>query len=172
MTLRLVLTLSSLVMLLSGCGFHLRSSIPVAHGLQRVYMTGVSPDHNLYQGLETLVTRSGGMLVAQPELADVLVRVKRMNSERRTLSLSVSGKTSEFDLYFRVSYDVVTPQGKVIVPLQEIEIQRDYFNDQLAAIGKSEEEGLMYKEMAQEVAEGLFRRLSYALRNQSELSQR
>jgi LPS-assembly lipoprotein len=52
-----------------------------------------------------------------------------------------------------------------LLPRQEIEIRRDYFNDQSSPLGQMAEEGLIRQEMQKEAAQLLLRRIVYGLRS-------
>jgi LPS-assembly lipoprotein len=68
-------------------------------------------------------------------------------------------------LVFRLEYEVATPGGEILLPRQEIEIRRDYFNDQSSPLGQMAEEGLIRQEMQKEAAQLLLRRIVYGLRS-------
>jgi LPS-assembly lipoprotein len=50
-----------------------------------------------------------------------------------------------------------------LLPRQEIETKRDYFNDQTLPLGQAEEEGLIRQELEKEAAQALLRRAVFAL---------
>jgi len=77
--------------------------------------------------------------------------------------LSRAGRSVMYDLSYRVVYDVRTPKGEVLLPRQEIETKRDYFNDQTLPLGQAEEEGLIRQELEKEAAQALLRRAVFAL---------
>jgi LPS-assembly lipoprotein len=52
----------------------------------------------------------------------------------------------------------------VLLPRQDIEVRRDYFNDQTLPLAQVAEEGVMRVEMQKEAAQALLRRTISALR--------
>ncbi len=106
---------------------------------------------------------TGGRLVPEPSQAGGVIHIYRANHLRRYLALSRAGRSVEYDLSYRVLYDVRTPQGEVLLPRQEIETKRDYFNDQTLPLGQAEEEGLIRQELEKEAAQAVLRRAIFAL---------
>lgn len=84
-------------------------------------------------------------------------------SERREKSitaLSSSGQITEFQLRFRVVYDVRNSNGKIINPETQIVAQRDFSYNETQALGKQAEEALLYRDLEDDVVQQLLRRLS------------
>jgi LPS-assembly lipoprotein len=50
-----------------------------------------------------------------------------------------------------------------LLPRQEIELKRDYFNDQTSPLSQTFEEVQIQQEMQREAAQLLFRRVTYGL---------
>lgn len=105
------------------------------------------------------VLQSGAQLVRSPKDANGVIRILKETDERRTMSLNLGGRGNLFDLYTRVRYEVSSPTGEIIIPPQEVEVMREYFNNQLQPIGQGEEELLLRSEMEEEVARSLIRRV-------------
>ena len=84
-------------------------------------------------------------------------------SERREKSITAlnsSGQISEFQLRFRVVYDVKNAAGKIVVPETQIVAQRDFSYSETQALGKQDEEALLYRDLEEDVVQQLLRRLS------------
>lgn len=158
-----------LCLLLAGCGFKLRGAMELPPEMQRVALEGVSPASPIAQALRSLLRFSGGTIAADRAAADSILRITHVEEERREVSLTETGKANEFELTYRVSFDVITPQGAVLLPEQTVEIVRDYFNDQLNIVGKTEEEILLWQEMQKEAARTLLRRVDAALSSRASL---
>ncbi len=112
-----------------------------------------------------LLAHSGGNLATTASDAGAVVHVVRARHERRPITLSKQGRANTYDLIFRLEYDVTTPKGEVLLPRQEIEIRRDYYNDQTSPLSQTAEEDLIRQEMQQEAAQLLLRRIVYGLRH-------
>lgn len=148
---------------LTGCGWHLRGDIPGASEAKNLFITGIGASNPFYGDFTQVLGYSGGKLAKAPSLASAVVHIAQAMHERRSITLNKQGKSNTFDLTFRVIYDIRTPQGEILVPSQELDIRRDYFNDQSSPLGQGEEEASMRVEMQHEAAQALFRRVVYML---------
>ena len=146
---------------LAACGFHLRGSGPAI--AQNLYVEGLGPRDSFMGTFRDTMSFSGGKLVRKANRAGAVIHIYRAQHHRRYLALSRTGRSIEYDLSYRVLYDVRTPQGEVLLPRQEIETKRDYFNDQTLPLGQAEEEGLIRQELEREAAQILLRRAVFAL---------
>jgi LPS-assembly lipoprotein len=148
---------------LAGCGFHLRGEIPQTSGVKSLYVTGIGRGNPFYGDFAQVLGYSGGSLAPAPNQAGAVVNIALARHERRALTLSSQGRANTFDLTFRLIYDIRSPKGEVLVPRQELEVRRDYFNDQSSPLGQGEEEAMYRLEMQKEAAETLLRRVVYTL---------
>lgn len=150
---------------LSACGFHFRGRI-AEHSLARtVFVEGDNRFDSFTSEFNQLLAHSGGTVAPTSVGAGAVVHIVRARQERRPVTLSRQGRANTYDLTFRVEYDVTTPKGEILLPRQEIEIKRDYFNDQTSPLGQTAEESLIRQEMQKEAAQLLLRRIVYGLRD-------
>jgi LPS-assembly lipoprotein len=144
--------------LLAGCGFHLRGSQTSDGTGQQLFVERPGATR-VGTRIPEIVRLTGAELSRNMVDAKGVIRILKETDERRTMSLNLGGRGNLFDLYTRVRYEVTTPQGEIIIPPQEVEVKREYFNNQLSPIGQGEEESLLRSEMEREVAETLVRRV-------------
>ncbi len=148
-----------------ACGFHMRKPIELPADMKTVYLRGLPNSSRFARYLSESLRLSEGRIVRKLELASFLINVSSEQFGRREVSLSQSGKANEYELTYVLVFDLQTPKGETILAPQTIKIIRDYFNPQVNVIGKSEEEGLIRKEMHKEAARSLLRRAELALRS-------
>jgi LPS-assembly lipoprotein len=148
---------------LAGCGFHLRGALPDTAGAKTLYITGIGRNNPFYGDFAQVLNASGGSLVPTASQAGAILNIAFARHERRALTLSSQGRANTFDLSFRLLYDIRSPKGEILVPQQELEVRRDYFNDQSSPLGQGEEEASMRQEMEKEAAQTLLRRVVYTL---------
>ncbi len=145
-----------IVGLLSACNYHLRGSAEIPEMLKFLNVQSASP--LLYKSFKESLQTAGGQLIDKPDPKGVIVKVVNERFERRSLSLSSTGKASEFELVYDLSYEVWGSAGQLFVPLQQIKVRRNYFNDQQDIIGKSNEENIIRQEMYQQAVRELMER--------------
>ncbi|MGR9053122.1 MAG: LPS-assembly lipoprotein LptE, partial [Gammaproteobacteria bacterium] len=139
----------------ASCGYHLRGAAGLPGNL-KVYAANASGP--LREQLAKALMLSSGALVDSADQAGFVLQVVNERMQRRVITLSNTGKANEFELYYSLDFSVRDVGGKVLLDQQNIEISRDYFNDQEAIIAKSNEEDVIRREMYQQAVRAIFDR--------------
>jgi LPS-assembly lipoprotein len=145
------------VLVLGGCGFHLRGAADLP--FSSLYIQ--APPQSLFavQFKRVVTTSSGTDVVDDPKAAQATLQLLLEQREKEILSLSGGGRVREFQLRYRVRYRIVDKAQQEIVPSSEILLRRDFsFNDQ-EALSKESEEALLYRDMQTDAVQQLLRRL-------------
>lgn len=150
-----------LTLTLSACGFHPRGSYALPLEMKAVYLEGGSPV--LREQISTQLRNSKSSLATTRESAGIVIKLFNEQFTRRSVSLSERGKTNEFELLYRLEYEVATPKDAILLPRQPLEIRRDYYNDQQAILARDNEENVLREEMSQHVVRTLLNQARFAL---------
>jgi LPS-assembly lipoprotein len=157
--LRLLLVLL-LATLLAGCGFHLRGSgsgtlpyktlhVPLPEGSE----VGV--------WLERYIRAAGGTeLVDSPKQAEAIFQQLQDSRQKAVLSVNAQGRVREYRLFVNYSFQVVDPKGRILVPRNTISLSRDITFDDSNVLAKDLEEGLLFRDMNNDLVNQIMRRLS------------
>ena len=148
-------------LLLSACGYHLRGALDLPAGMNNVYLEGGSAQ--LQEQFKRAMEISSVPLASSPETAGIIVKIFDEDSQRRVLSLGSGGTANDFELSYRFDYELVDAKDKVISARQPIEIKREYYNNQVAVIAKSNEEAVIRNEMYQQAVRTIVNRARVAL---------
>jgi LPS-assembly lipoprotein len=155
---RSVLT-ALLALALAGCGFQLRGTADVP--FDSVYVPnatgGVALDlkRNIQAGTRAKV-------VSDAKEADAIFAFSEESKRKDILSLTGTGRVSEYRLIYRVGFRVHDGKGGDYVPQQTIQLSRDVsFNDS-AILAKESEEQLLYRDMQSDMVQQIMRRLAVA----------
>jgi LPS-assembly lipoprotein len=142
----------------SGCGFRLQGASVLPAGLESVHV--VTKDElsafsvELLRGLE----RAGARRAASVGEADAVIRVRADKSGRRVLSVSARNTPQEFEIYYEVEYSIDVG-GSEVVPLQELELTRNFSFDESLLLAKDREQEILRDAMAHDLAGLVLRRL-------------
>lgn len=150
-----------MALLLSACGYHLRGSLELPAGLKNVYLEGGSAE--LREQFKRTMETSSVPLASSPETAGIIVKIFDEDNQRRVLSLSSGGAANDFELAYRLDYEIVDSNNKVLMARQPIEIKREYYNDQQFVIAKGNEEDVIRNEMYQQAVRSIVNRARVAL---------
>jgi LPS-assembly lipoprotein len=147
----------ALCITLASCGFQLRG--PAALPFDTLYVQA-APTSQFATQLRRVIGASGRTRVTtKAEEADATLQVLNEVREKEILSLSAGGRVREFQLRYRVSYQLIDKNKGVLVPPGEILLRRDFaFNDQ-DQISKESEEALLYRDMQTDAVQQLLRRV-------------
>ncbi|MCA1931448.1 LPS assembly lipoprotein LptE [Rheinheimera sp.] len=143
-------------LLLSSCGFHLRGSLP----LERYPAIFVdAKKHSELASLlsEQLKSNEVKLLTELDPKAPALL-LQQDSLERRTLSLFPNGQVAEYELIYRVKYQLLLPERDI----QEFqfELTRDYQDDPNLALAKAKELDLLLQELRSQAASRIIRQLN------------
>ena len=129
-----------------------------------MYVQGASTP--LRKEIKRVVKSSDGKLTKTADEAGMIINVLEEDMRRNVLSLNSVGKATEYELYYTLAFELVSAEGEVVLPIQRIEISRDYFNDQSGenVLGKASEETVIRGEIYKQVVRSVVDRSRSALR--------
>ncbi|HEX7642310.1 MAG TPA: LPS assembly lipoprotein LptE [Burkholderiaceae bacterium] len=147
--------------LLSGCGFHLRGNAEVRLPVKSIYI-GLPANSPLRVSIVRNIEAAGGTeIVNDPNKAEaVLEVVEPERRERTVLSLNGAGQPIEFTLLYRFSFHVRDNNGHELIPVTPFTLKRDMSFNSSYALAKETEADNLYKDMQQDLAMQVMRRLS------------
>lgn len=137
---------------LAACGFQLRGHAAVPESMSRTRL--VLPDENgdLGRALRPLLRSNGVELVEDPGEPAAQLTVLSDRMQRQILTVGAQTRVNEFQLNYKVRLTARDPEGNVLLPERELELNRDYTFDEASVLGKANEEALLREEMYREMA--------------------
>jgi len=149
-----------LVPILDGCGFRLRGTSAGAVQLPSTFISNAGVGRSLVDALRNALHASGVTLADSAAAAELTLTVSDEARNRRVLSVgSTTGRVSEYELNYRVFFDVKDRSGAVLVPREPVSVVRDYRFDETAVLAKNAEEASLFQEMEARAVSQIVRRL-------------
>ena len=148
------LLLIVLALLLSSCRFHLR-------GEQKVPFSeiGIDPSGTpLAKALQRELAFNHVKVVPASGKVYTLHILKNVQ-DRIILSLDAAGQVREYQLRYRVSFRLVSPTGRIAIPLSELNLSRIMSYDVTEILAKTSEADLLNRNMVDDAANQILRRL-------------
>lgn len=141
---------------LAGCGFKLRGAAELPFSSLYVQVSDASQfGHELKRALRAV----NAPLATSSTAAHATLVIMSELREKQILSLGGQGRVREYQLRYRVGYQVTDGKTKAYTPPTEIVLKRDIsFNDN-EALAKEAEELLLYRDMQTDAVQQLLRRL-------------
>jgi LPS-assembly lipoprotein len=143
------------LLLLAGCGFHLRGSGDV-RPLPAIQVRGGGP---LAAELERTLRSQGTPVVDVASQAQWVVSLADIRRERRTAAVGRTGRVQEYELHYSVRLEVADAAGKGLAPSQTISVERSYSYDGTDVNAKSNEEATLYQDMQFDLVRQILMRL-------------
>lgn len=154
-----------MALLLNACGYHLRGAFELPTGLKSIYLDGGSAQ--LQEQFKKAMELSSVPLASSADKAGIVIRISDEVSQRRVLSLASSGAANDFELDYRLNYEISDAKENVLLAQQPVEIRREYYNDQTAVIAKEAEELLIRNEMYLQAVRTMISRAKVAFETSS-----
>ncbi|MDO9424616.1 MAG: LPS assembly lipoprotein LptE [Methylobacter sp.] len=150
-----------LALLLSACGYHLRGALQLPENMKNVYVEGGSG--LLREQFSQVMKSSSAQLASSREGAGIVIKIFNEEFNRRVLSLSARGKSNEFELNYRLDYELANAGDALLMERQTVDIRRDYYNDQQFVIAKDNEEAMIRDEMYRQAVNTIVNRARVVL---------
>ena len=147
----------SAALCLSACGFHLKGTAGLDNGLP--YRSWAVEGGQMQQPLENALRRDADADV-QAAKPDVTLRISAYNQQKDISAINIGGNTLEYLLTLRVEAQAYR-NGETLGAPMLVQVYRhmDYADSEI--LGKREEETQLWRDMQQDAARQLVRRLTY-----------
>ena len=146
---------------LQGCGFELRK--PTNYAFTTLF-SSVPATTSLGGQLKRQLERDGRVEVItdvrQVERAQVIFDQLSEAREKVVVGRTGTGAIREFQLRLRYRFQVRSQSGVELIPDTEILLNRDINFNETGALSKEYEEGLLYRDMEQDLIAQIQRRLA------------
>ena len=157
---RVTLLIVSAVLLLAGCGFHLRGAATFA--FESVYVNSAgSPSFN-NEMRRALTGASVASVSDTAAAAQVVLEIPVIQDDKEVLSLSSAGAVREFQLIKRVSFRLHDKDGADWMPAGEIVIRRAFTFNETQVLARDLEEQRLQRDMQTDAIQQIVRRLQAA----------
>jgi LPS-assembly lipoprotein len=150
------LLVTTLALLVAGCGFHLRGSLGELEALPPMLVRGSG---SLATELQRALRSGGTPVVSDPALARLIVTLTDIRRDRRVSAVGSTGKVEEFELNYSTRFRVDDPAGNNLAPEQVVSVIRSYTFDETDVNAKSNEEANLYEDMQFDMVRQILLRL-------------
>ena len=143
--------------LAAGCGFQLRrlDGMPFAS----LYIDAPGGSAVAQQIRSMLNADKKTRLVERADEADAVLKLTVEKRTKTILSLSGGGQVTEYQLALHLSYSVSSKDGRILASTENIELNRSLTYDASKVLAKGAEEQLLYRDMEDNAALRIMRRL-------------
>ncbi len=150
------ISLLSVLLLLSACGFQLRGQYNFH--FENIALRGMeNSEMNRNMNLQLQILN---LKVNPPEGAQVKLNLLKELRDRSIVTFSATGRAREVRITYELTYSVTDQKGDFLIATSQLNQRREltYSDDQI--LGKEAEENQLYTEMQRDIARQITSRLS------------
>lgn len=145
-------------LLVSGCGFQLRSAAELPPEMARTHLTIQGEYTALARRLRVLLEQNGVELVGPDQaLAILAVPVNQVVTE--VLTIGDNARVREYRISHTVEFRLIDSAGRELVPRQSLRQAREISFDEQEILGASREQEYLQQDLANSLARLILRRL-------------
>ena len=148
-----------LLLLLAGCGFHLRGALTYPPQLERTYIETADTYSLFYRELRTALEAAGIDVTDTAAEATATFRIARDATDQRVLSVSARNVPTEYEVWYTIEYSLDSTDDTMI-DSQVLTLTRDYTYDSTLVLGKAQEEELLREAIVDDLVRIVLRQIS------------
>ena len=151
------LWISLLIIVLTGCGFHLRGALPTLTMGNPIYIAGVDKNSDLYRELARQLRGAKSVITETRGLAKSVLTISEHRSRERQLTLNSSNQAVEYELEESFNFSVQT--SRTTVESRPLKVTRVLGRTESETLAREREE----REMRINMRHDLVNQLMYQL---------
>lgn len=151
------------VLLLAGCGFHVRGNYQLPDTIGAVFIDVPGYDYDLRHRLQQALTSRGVTLVEDAAAADSVLQITNPRFATRVLSVGTDARVREHELRYTLGFQLRRRDGEFLVPPQSVELLRDVTYDETNILGSQSEQSAGRLELQDQAVQQIVRRLAARL---------
>lgn len=155
-----IVALLSISLMLSACGFHLRSSQQLPPQMSSIYLKTKDPYSPFVIALKQTLTSGGVNLVANQMQAPITLDLTNISFKYYSPTLGNSSLARTYNFYGSLTYRLTNNKNKVLLAPQTITSSRSLTLNANQLLDNNNQSKLLKQAMVQEMVNELFNRLS------------
>lgn len=144
---------------LGACGWRLQGTARLPEVMAVTYIDSSDRYSDFNRALSESLAASGARMTSNRNEATAVVEIRKDESGQRMLPVSARNTLEEYEVFYMVEYSVSGRNGELI-PVQMLELTRDYSYDRTAALAKQREQAVLREALARDLAGMVIRRMA------------
>lgn len=153
-----VLLLSLVSACVGSCGFQLEGAGTLPAAMSKTYLDTASPNTEFFGSLRSALRLRGSELVATRQDAGAVLSISEDDTGQRVLSVSARNIPREYEIYYSVTI-ALQAGGEQLMEPESLIVTRNYTYDETQVLGKGEEERVLRRALADDLARRVLRRI-------------
>ena len=148
-----------LLLALAGCGFHLQGLSRLPPSFASTYLEAADRYTDFNRAMLEDLHAAGSRVVGAGEEAGATVEILTDDSGQHVLSVSANNTPTEYEVYYTVKYRVRIGTREALPPTTLTQT-RNYSFDENAILAKEQEQEIIRRALAHDIAALVLRRLA------------
>ena len=149
-----------LIILLTGCGFHLRGTGQGPTWLSQVGIVLQKGHRDLVPFLKDQLQGFNISVAPSPGQALYLLIIENDSIQRQITSVSASTTPRQYELLYAVTFTLISTKGNILVPSTTVSVNRQLTVNNDRILGSTYEESTLLREMQRDAVMQIINRLS------------
>ena len=158
------ITLLLTLLILQGCGYHLRQSAELPASVSPIMINGLNTYTGFGRELAHRLESNTVQVTRDREEANTMLHISKYRRKSRTLTVDGSAKVAQTELRHTLSFELIDASGTTLVPQQDIKVVRSYINTEEQKLGKVTEARQLTEGIQQELARIIILRIQSHLK--------
>ncbi|MEO0574874.1 MAG: LPS assembly lipoprotein LptE [Pseudomonadota bacterium] len=154
--LSMIVSLTGLSLLLSGCGFQLAGQQPLPQWMESVALQADDTRSDVYLALERELIDRGVVISASSSQS---LSLSAVDTGQRVLSVSARNIPREFEVFYTTAFSLSRDQ-EVVLEQPPLTLTRDYQWSELEVLGKVREEQLLRELIVDDLVDSILRQIA------------
>jgi len=154
-----VVSVLLLVLVITACGFRLRGALDIPDELKSIYISSEKASPDFTSLLKRNLKLNGVRIADSASDAALALHIYEERVRRRTLTITESAKTAEYQLNMDVTFDIQSPTGDTLLEKDIVSNEKIYLEDTDSVASVKNEETLLKKEMRLDLIKQIVRRI-------------
>lgn len=142
----------------AGCGFQLEGASRLPEAMSLTYVDTSEPHSEFFGSLRESLRLRGSEVVERRGDAGAVLTIVEDTTGQRVLSVSSRNIPREYEIYYIVTFTLTAGEQRLIEP-ESLVVTRSYTYDEREVIGKAEEERMLRRALAEDLARQVVRRI-------------
>jgi len=152
------------IALTAGCGFQPRGQTAGPAGApglpDQIQIRGLATYNDLYRELDRQLEVAGTEVLTTATEGAVRLQLSGVRSDSRLLSVNSRNRAVEYELIEEATFALQSPEGQQLIAPQHLRVLRIQYRPQVAVLGSDREAQLLRRDMREELAGRIIRRLA------------
>jgi LPS-assembly lipoprotein len=150
-----------LILLIAGCGFHLRGMAPIPHSLRNLYVDISQDNTGFIPQFNALATSNDITLANSVQTANAILKIISVSApDPQLIAVTGSGQAGQYNLYYSVTFSVVKPDGIVLIQPTTLSQTRNFSSNASQALSANNQIQQLTQNMQQVIAQSIINQLA------------